>query len=96
MVKKEAEKQLEANDVDTKSSNKSLDQLKVELFNSYRVIGEQKKKTVYLKSKIDSRDKELEMQNEIIAKLERLNGDYNDRDERSPSRQNLIETNGQT
>jgi chromosome segregation ATPase len=78
----EEEKQLQADGVETKASNKSLDQLKVELFNSSRIIEDQKEIIVDLKSKIDSRDEELEMQNEIIAKLERLSGDYNDRDDR--------------
>ncbi|PNF39690.1 hypothetical protein B7P43_G05662 [Cryptotermes secundus] len=78
----EEEKQLPADTGETETMNKSLQQLKVELLSTNKVIEEQKEIIMNLKCKIDSRDEELEMQNEIIKKLEHLSGDYNDRDDR--------------
>jgi len=66
---------------ETQDMNMSLEQLKVELFSSNKIIEEQKEIIMDLKSKIDSRDEELEMQNEVITRLEHL-GDYSDRDDR--------------
>lgn len=66
---------------ETEDLSKSLEQLKVELPNSNKIIEEQKEIIMDLKSKIDSRDEELEMQNEVITRLEHL-GDYSDRDDR--------------
>lgn len=79
--RQEEEKQFLPESAESKNLNKSLEQLKVELLNSHRIIEEQKEIIMDLKSKIDSRDEELEMQNEIIAKLENFSGDY-DRDDR--------------
>lgn len=66
---------------ETQDMNMSLEQLKVELLSSNKIIEEQKEIIMDLKSKIDSRDEELEMQNEVITRLEHL-GDYSDRDDR--------------
>lgn len=66
---------------ETQDMNISLEQLKVELLSSNKIIEEQKEIIMDLKSKIDSRDEELEMQNEVITRLEHL-GDYSDRDDR--------------
>ena len=66
---------------ETQDMNISLEQLKIELLSSNKIIEEQKEIIMDLKSKIDSRDEELEMQNEVITRLEHL-GDYSDRDDR--------------
>jgi chromosome segregation ATPase len=75
---REAEDQLPA---DT-AMRTPLQQLKVELLSSNRLIEEQEEIIMDLKCKIDSRDEELEMQNEMIKKLEHLSGNYSDRDDR--------------
>jgi len=65
---------------ETQDMNISLEQGKVELLSSNKII-EELTEIMDLECKIYSHDDELEMQNEIITRLEQL-GDYSDRDDR--------------